>query len=63
MQIRNQTADQGAMMNDDASFLRKCGIEVDRDWLIVIWLKCSRHQQSIPNLSDLERISEITRHS
>jgi hypothetical protein len=50
-------------MNDDASFLKECGIEVDHDWLMVVWLVCRRHLQSIPNVRDIQRISEITRPS
>jgi hypothetical protein len=50
-------------MIDDASFLKECGIEVDHDWLMVCWLVSIRHPQRIPNVHDLQRISEITRSS
>jgi hypothetical protein len=46
-------------MDDDASFLKECGIEVDRDWLLVMWFQCRRHPQRIPNARDVQRISEI----
>jgi hypothetical protein len=45
-------------MSDDARFLERCGIEVDQDWLMEIFLEEAPPEVS-HHLCDLKRISEM----